>query len=105
MTANGNIINSTAATPVTLMSKGIWLFLAISRAARNGSVNVSAKDVSETSAVTMEAVNTIRNFPTTSSSRRTGLARIVSIVPRSFSPAVKSMAGASAPMKQRKMIR
>ena len=36
---------------------------------------------------------TARNFPTTISDRSAGLMSSVSIVPRSFSPAVMSMAG------------
>ena len=44
-----------------------------------------------------EAVSTIRNLPSTRSVRATGLQRIVSIVPRSFSPAVRSIAGYIAP--------
>ncbi len=49
--------------------------------------------MSESTAVATEAVRTIRNFPRTRCVREIGLQRIVSIVPRSFSPAVRSMAG------------
>jgi hypothetical protein len=52
-----------------------------------------------------EPVRTMRNLPSTMSTRATGLHRSVSIVPRSFSPAVKSIAGYMAPLKQRIMIR
>ena len=40
-----------------------------------------------------DPVSTRRNFPSTRSSRATGLQSSVSIVPRSFSPAVISIAG------------
>ena len=52
-----------------------------------------------------EPVSTMRNFPSTMSPRATGLHNSVSIVPRSFSPAVRSIAGYIAPVKQRMMIR
>ena len=52
-----------------------------------------------------EPVSTIRNFPITMSTRATGLQSSVSIVPRSFSPAVKSIAGYIAPLKHRMMMR
>ena len=59
--------------------------------------SVSAMDRIENTAAASDAVNTMKNFPSTKCSRDTGLHRIVSIVPRSFSPAVKSMAGYIAP--------
>ena len=52
-----------------------------------------------------DPVSTIRNLPSTRSTRATGLQSSVSIVPRSFSPAVRSIAGYIAPLKQRMMIR
>ena len=52
-----------------------------------------------------EPVSTIKNFPKTISTRATGLHSSVSIVPRSFSPAVRSIAGYIAPVKHKMMIR
>ncbi len=52
----------------------------------------------------IEAVRTMRNLPSTMLMRLTGLQSSVSIVPRSFSPAVRSMAGYMAPVKQRMMM-
>ena len=52
-----------------------------------------------------EPVSTIRNFPSTMSTRATGLHSRVSMVPRSFSPAVRSIAGYIAPLKHRMMMR
>ena len=49
------------------------------------------------SMVISEAVKTVRNFPVEMSRRETGVTSMVSKVPRSFSPAVKSMAGYVAP--------
>src|ERR1700676_1600915 len=60
-------------------------------------------EMTERMAVAKEAENTSRNFPQTRSSREIGLERMVSIVPRSFSPAVRSMAGYIAPVMQRMM--
>ena len=53
----------------------------------------------------IEAVSTIRNFPNTRCVRDTGLQRIVSIVPRSFSPAVRSIAGYIAPVRHNRMTK
>ena len=44
-------------------------------------------------AVAMLASMTVKNFPTTISTRLAGLMSRVSIVPRSFSPAHRSIAG------------
>ena len=62
-------------------------------------------DVIARTAVAIEAVSTIRNFPRTRCVRETGLQRIVSIVPRSFSPAVRSMAGYIAPVRHNRMTK
>ena len=48
---------------------------------------------SDNSVVTSAAVSTIRHLPYTKCVRATGLQSSVSIVPRSFSPAVKSTEG------------
>ncbi len=48
--------------------------------------------------VISEAVRTVKNFPVAMSRRETGVTKIVSKVPLSFSPAVKSMAGYMAPV-------
>ncbi len=69
-----------------------------------GNENVMAKEVTESSVVMSETVTTSRNLPATRSCRLMGVTRIVSMVPRSFSPAVTSMAGVTAPTKHRKMI-
>jgi hypothetical protein len=45
-----------------------------------------------------EPVSTMRNLPSTISTREAGLHSSVSIVPRSFSPAVRSIAGYIAPV-------
>ena len=50
-------------------------------------------------AVESEAVKTIRNFPKHQMAREMGLRRMVSMVPRSFSPTVRSMAGYMAPVR------
>jgi len=54
-------------------------------------------------AVMRDAVTTSRNLPRTRWVRETGLERIVSMVPRSFSPAVKSIAGCMAPWRHIKI--
>ena len=56
-------------------------------------------------AVESDAVSTIRNLPSTRLVREMGLQRIVSIVPRSFSPTVRSMAGYMVPVKDRMMTK
>ena len=56
-------------------------------------------------AVASEAVSTTKNFPSTRCVRSIGLDKIVSIVPRSFSPAVKSIAGYIAPVMHIKITR
>ena len=63
-------------------------------------IDTSMKNIAES-----EPVRTIRNLPNTMSTRATGLQSSVSIVPRSFSPAVRSIAGYIAPVKQRMMMR
>src|SRR5271167_2344787 len=60
-------------------------------------------EVTESAAVAREALKTRENFPSTKSVREIGLERMVSMVPRSFSPAVKSMAGYMAPVMHSKM--
>ncbi len=60
-------------------------------------------EMTERMAVAKEAEKTSRNFPQTKSRREIGLERMVSMVPRSFSPAVRSMAGYIAPVMQRMM--
>src|ERR1700751_1751779 len=60
-------------------------------------------DETERTAETSEAEKTSRNLPRTKSSREMGLERIVSMVPRSFSAAVRSMAGYMAPVRQSRM--
>ena len=67
--------------------------------------NETAIEVSESNAVASDAVSTMKNFPRTKSVRDTGLVKIVSIVPRSFSPAVKSIAGYIAPVSERMMTK
>ena len=59
----------------------------------------------ESTMVVTEAVITMKNFPSTMFTRRTGLHRSVSMVPRSFSPAVRSIAGYIAPVKHMMMMR
>ncbi len=56
-------------------------------------------ETSSSMVVTSAAVNTSKNFPKTRWVREIGLLRMVSMVPRSFSPAVKSMAGDIAPCR------
>jgi hypothetical protein len=60
-------------------------------------------EVTERMAVAREAEKTSRNLPRTRSKREMGLERMVSMVPRSFSPAVRSMAGYMAPVIERMM--
>src|SRR6266481_3880320 len=55
-------------------------------------------EITERMAVASEAEKTRKNFPITRSMREMGLERMVSIVPRSFSPAVRSIAGYIAPV-------
>src|SRR5271157_5636864 len=62
-------------------------------------------ELTERMAVAREAVTTIKNLPRTRSVLDTGLQRIVSIVPRSFSPAVRSIAGYIAPVRHRMMMK
>jgi hypothetical protein len=54
---------------------------------------VQLSETREKKTAEREPVRTIRNFPSTMSLRGAGLQRRVSIVPRSFSPAVMSIAG------------
>src|SRR5690349_3781154 len=58
-------------------------------------------EVSDRAVVTMDTVMTIKNFPSTRSVSETGLDRIVSSVPRSFSPAVVSITGYIAPENEK----
>ena len=62
-------------------------------------------EASESAIVAREPVSTIRNLPSTMLSRFTGLHSSASIVPRSFSPAVRSIAGYIAPVKHSMMIK
>src|SRR5260221_8331167 len=55
-------------------------------------------EITDRIAVASEAEKTSKNLPSTRSMREMGLERMVSIVPRSFSPAVRSMAGYIAPV-------
>ena len=52
-------------------------------------------------AVESEAVSTIKNLPSTRLVREMGLHRMVSMVPRSFSPTVRSIAGYMVPVSDR----
>src|SRR6266566_1394539 len=54
-------------------------------------------EMTESAAVVSAVVRTNRNLPRTRCEREIGLERIVSMVPRSFSPAVRSMAGCMPP--------
>ncbi len=65
---------------------------------------VPAIEIMEKTIVATEAVSTMRNFPNTMLIRPVGLHISVSMVPRSFSPAVRSMAGYMAPEKHRMMM-
>ena len=62
-------------------------------------------EITESVAVASDAVSTTRNFPKTRCVRSMGLERMVSMVPRSFSPAVKSIAGYIAPVMHIRMTR
>src|ERR1700674_3035267 len=63
----------------------------------------TAMEMTARVAVAKEAERTRPNLPKTRSVREMGLERMVSMVPRSFSPAVRSMAGYIAPVIQRMM--
>ena len=107
ITASGITIPTTTARPLAL--KAIWKRGVSPRGERSSpiagmNIKVTASEPSESRAVASDAVNTVKNFPMASAPRETGLARMVSMVPRSFSPAVRSMAGYMAPVRQRMMI-
>ena len=62
-------------------------------------------ETSERTTAASEPVSTMRNFPRTMSVRAAGLHSRVSIVPLSFSPAVRSIAGYMAPVRHRRMMK
>src|SRR5260370_38033238 len=60
-------------------------------------------EMTDKTAVKRDAVRTRKNLPRTRWVRSMGLVRMVSMVPRSFSPAGEAMAGYIAPVMQSRM--
>jgi len=106
-TASGTIIRKTAAIAPALNCSGRSMPPNCSRfcSSPRPASNVAPMEIIESIALRSDAVSTIRNFPRTRCTRETGLHRIVSIVPRSFSPAVRSMAGYMAPIRHSTMTK